>query len=201
MFIRNGLRFNIDASQEIDGVRYPNFRDPVLREQLGITEIADPQPPEDFSDDTYYRTEQDDAPYVVFTRKPAAQIVAVLWERINAKRDTLQESGCQVGAHWFHNDLKSRSQWERMASRSAAMQPTDPYQVGGQQVSWKTMTGDFVPLTAGLIADVVAAFEIQEVAIFVRAETLRAQIAAVEFPEQVDVEAGWPSVYVPPVAP
>ena len=74
MFIRDSKRFNIYASATIDGVTYPNFLSPELRGQLGITEIADPAPPEDYSEETYYRTEQDDAPYVVFTKKSAEQL-------------------------------------------------------------------------------------------------------------------------------
>lgn len=74
MFIRNSKRFNIHASATIDGVTYPNFLSPELRGQLGITEIADPAPPADYSEETYYRTEQDDSPYVVFTKKSAEQI-------------------------------------------------------------------------------------------------------------------------------
>jgi len=74
MFIRDSKRFNIYASATIDGVTYPNFLSPELRGKLGITEIADPAPPADYSDETYYRTEQDDAPYVVFTKKSAEQI-------------------------------------------------------------------------------------------------------------------------------
>lgn len=47
---------------------------PEIRAEVGVIEIADPVPPEDFSDETYYRTEQDDAPYVIFTRKSAEQL-------------------------------------------------------------------------------------------------------------------------------
>lgn len=74
MFIRDSKRFNIYASATIDGVTYPNFLSPELRGQLGITEIADPAPPADYSDETYYRTEQDGSPYVVYTKKSAEQI-------------------------------------------------------------------------------------------------------------------------------
>lgn len=42
-----------------------------------LDEIPDPVPPEDFSDDTYYRTEQDDAPYVVWTKKSPEQLKQV----------------------------------------------------------------------------------------------------------------------------
>ena len=37
-------------------------------------EIAEPEVPEDYSPDTYYRTEQDEAPYVVFTKKSEEQL-------------------------------------------------------------------------------------------------------------------------------
>jgi hypothetical protein len=39
-----------------------------------IEEIPDPVPPEDYSDHLYYRTETDDAPYVIYTRKSDEQI-------------------------------------------------------------------------------------------------------------------------------
>jgi hypothetical protein len=51
-----------------DGTRYPRIPMELL------DEIPDPQPPEDYSPDTYFRTEQDDAPYVVYTRKSDEQI-------------------------------------------------------------------------------------------------------------------------------
>lgn len=62
-----------------DGTRYP--RTP--RELL--LEIADPAPPDDFSDETYYRTEQDDAPYVVFTRRSDEMIAALNKAKLDAK--------------------------------------------------------------------------------------------------------------------
>jgi len=42
MFLFNGNPISIDTEQVIDGVRYPHLRDPELREQLGVTEAADP---------------------------------------------------------------------------------------------------------------------------------------------------------------
>jgi hypothetical protein len=51
-----------------DGVTYPR-----LPEDL-YEEIAEPAAPADFSDELYYRTEQDDAPYVIYTRKSDEQI-------------------------------------------------------------------------------------------------------------------------------
>jgi len=43
MFLLNGQPINIDAEQTINEIRYPNLRDPALREQLGIVEAADPE--------------------------------------------------------------------------------------------------------------------------------------------------------------
>lgn len=71
--IRNGKRFNIYAQQEIDGVTYPEFTNAALQSQLGITTV-EPEVPVDYTDDTYYRTEQDTAPYVVYEKKSAEQI-------------------------------------------------------------------------------------------------------------------------------
>jgi hypothetical protein len=43
MFQLNGNPISIDSEQVIGGIRYPHLRDPVLREQLGVTEVADPE--------------------------------------------------------------------------------------------------------------------------------------------------------------
>ncbi len=61
-------RVNPYASVELDGIRYPSYPRHLLEE------IQDPQPPEDYSDETYYRTEQDDAPYIVYTKKSEEQL-------------------------------------------------------------------------------------------------------------------------------
>lgn len=76
MFVdQNQRRINIYAPFETaDGTHYANMRDPAVREMLGVVEIPDPVPPEDFSDMLYFRTEQDTAPYVVYTRKPDEMI-------------------------------------------------------------------------------------------------------------------------------
>ena len=41
MFQLNGNPISIDSEQVIGGIRYPHLRDPALREQLGVTEVAD----------------------------------------------------------------------------------------------------------------------------------------------------------------
>lgn len=41
MFMLNNVTISIDSEQVIGGIRYPHLRDPALREQLGVTEVAD----------------------------------------------------------------------------------------------------------------------------------------------------------------
>ena len=43
MFQLNGNPISIDSEQVIEGIRYPHLRDPALREQLGVVEVADPE--------------------------------------------------------------------------------------------------------------------------------------------------------------
>jgi hypothetical protein len=43
MFQLNGNPISIDSEQIVNGIRYPHLRDPGLREQLGIVEVADPE--------------------------------------------------------------------------------------------------------------------------------------------------------------
>jgi hypothetical protein len=40
-FLLNGNPVNIDSEITINSIRYPHLRDPALREQLGVTEVAD----------------------------------------------------------------------------------------------------------------------------------------------------------------
>jgi hypothetical protein len=41
MFQLNGNPISIDSEVTVNGIRYPHLRDPALREQLGIVEVAD----------------------------------------------------------------------------------------------------------------------------------------------------------------
>lgn len=87
MFILNEKRINIYAPFTSDsGVTYANLTDPAIRDQLGVVELTEPAQPEDYSEDLYYRTEQDEAPYVVYTRKSDEQIAAVTLAKAKQER-------------------------------------------------------------------------------------------------------------------
>ena len=200
MFKLNDKTIRIDQDLVIgegdDAITIPagSLQDAATRAQFGITEEPDPVRP----DERYYYVTQNADGSLTATPKPAAQVLDMLWWQIKAHRDQRQEAGCLAGTDWFHNDVKSRTQWERMANRSASAADADPYLVAGQQVQWKTMAGTFVPLTAGKIRQVVTAFEIQEATTFMRAEQHRAALAVmtdVELMAAYDWRAGWPAVY------
>lgn len=183
----------VDITQDLiigegdDAITVPagSLQNEATRAEYGIVWEADPIR----ADERFYLNGN------LATPRPLADVLKVFWDQIKAHRDVLQEAGCKVGADWFHNDLKSRSQWERMANRSAGMADADPYLVGGQPVPWKTMSGTFVPLTAGKIRQVVEAFEPRELSIFAKAEQHKAALAAKTTVEEMIAYnwlAGWP---------
>lgn len=87
MFILNEKRINIYAPFTSDsGVTYANLTDPTVRNAVGVSEIPDPVPPADYTEDTYYRTEQDDAPYVTYARKSDEQLAQVMLSRAKTVR-------------------------------------------------------------------------------------------------------------------
>ena len=77
IFIDTSKRCNVFAPYTSpDGTTYP-----FIPKHM-VTEIPDPTPPEDYTDETYYRTEQDEAPYVIFTRKSTEQLDALFNSKI-----------------------------------------------------------------------------------------------------------------------
>ena len=97
MFILNEKRINIHAPfTTSEGVTYGNLTDPEVRNQLGVLEISDPTPPEDYSESTYYRTEQDEAPYVIYTKKSTEQILAQLLQSYEQALDSYLDSVAQA---------------------------------------------------------------------------------------------------------
>ena len=107
IYIRNGKRFNIYASQTIDSITYPDFCNAQVQANLGITMVEPPAPPADFSYDTYNETEQDTDPYVVYTKKSQEQLdelaaqkeaqrIASLWQSAH-DYEYAQISGSAIG--------------------------------------------------------------------------------------------------------
>jgi hypothetical protein len=93
MFInQEGRKVNIYAPFTApDGAHGINLTTPENRERYGITEIPDPAPPADYSDKLYYRNEQEDAPYVVFTRKSQEQVDAQVYAEGMAQIKSIEQ--------------------------------------------------------------------------------------------------------------
>lgn len=177
--IRNGLRFNIYASGVIDGVRYPNFIDRSTWPGLGITEVAEPAPPADYSDDLYRRMETDEAPYVAYVRRPAEEVTATRWERLKQIREELTlNGGVFVAGKWFHTDVHSKQQQMALMMLGAAL-PAG--------LMWKTMDGSFIPMTPEVVQQLFVAQVQREQTIFAVAEAKRL--------DATPLYEGWPDRY------
>lgn len=79
MFVdQNGKRVNVYAQYEHAGVRYPNLLSPSIRDAVGVVEIVEPLPPEDYDEIRYVRSEMDEAPYVIYSPRPPEEVTASL---------------------------------------------------------------------------------------------------------------------------
>lgn len=76
MFIKDGKRFNPYTTIEFNGIVFQGNLTmfPSVMAAMGISEVEEPVPPEDYSADRYYRLESDSVPYVIYEPKSAEQI-------------------------------------------------------------------------------------------------------------------------------
>lgn len=72
MFIDQDTSLRVDIQRPYKG--FSRLDTPEIRAMANVVEIPDPQLPEGEKEEEYYRTEQNDAPYVVFTKKSPEQI-------------------------------------------------------------------------------------------------------------------------------
>lgn len=181
----NGLRIDPHIPQTIGEIQYPAdwcllASDGDLM-RAGIEKHGEPSPPDGYSEETHIRTEQDDAPYVVYTKKSDEAIAAIRWQKIKPKRDDLTKNGgCRVAGKWFHSDTDSKQQQMALTMLGASI-PAN--------LQWKTMDGSFVTMTQTLAGQLFQAQIGREQAIFAHAETLKADPNA-------DIDTGWPARYV-----
>lgn len=142
-----------------------------------------------------------DVPALVDPTPPTREeVIARQWDAIKAKRDTVTTGGVLVNGHWHHSDDKSRVQYLGLKDSARDIKAdggtnADPITIAGNPVVWKTMAGDFVPVTVGLAFDLVAAVSVLDAQAFAAAEQHRAALNASADPEAYDFAAGWPTVY------
>lgn len=191
MFKRNGLLFNIDVQQEIDGITFPPgfFKDAYMRSVYGITEEPDPVR----KNEKFFFVNQNNDGSLTQTAKSKDMILSILWNEIKQYRDNLSVTGgYKVGTKWYHSDIFSRSQQIGLVLLGANI-PSG--------LQWKTMDGSFESMTQTLAGQIFAAAAVQDQAIFAKAEYHKAQLELLNTAEELeayDWKSGWPEVYSEP---
>jgi len=93
------------------------------------TEIPDPTPPEDYTDETYYRTEQDDAPYVIYTKKSQEQLDQLTNSKLKAQIAAIEAGQARavreaaLGDTTYLTQLEAQIQALRVQLKPEPVQP------------------------------------------------------------------------------
>jgi hypothetical protein len=120
MFLINNKRVNIDAPYNHNGVTYPNLRDPVTRDKVGVTEVPDPVYPDP---DYFYWTENEDGSLNIAPKSPE-QVSQMLLSKAKQKRieDVRNITVTSSLGNTFDGNEEAQG---RMARAILAMQDTD----------------------------------------------------------------------------
>jgi len=117
------------------------------------------------------------------------------WLYVKEERDRRMGDGVKVAIenvdHWFYTDLWSRTQYVLLDSQGVRLGAQEDDIVD----EWKTMAGDYVPITYAMLHDIIDAGIAQEKAIFKQAELHRQAINASSTPETYDYTTGWPATF------
>jgi len=63
-------------------------------------------------------------------------------------------------------------------------------------VQWKTMSGEFVIMTAQLVQQIFSGFLQKELTVYAIAEQHKTNMLASQTPDTYDYSSGWPAIYV-----
>ncbi len=119
------------------------------------------------------------------TERVELQLAA--WELIKTERDRRKVSGgYKVGNYWFHSDESSRIQQMALVMLGAGMP---------QNILWKSMSGDFVPMTPTLAQQIFQAAMISDMTLFAVAEQKRIEMQQLSDPRTYNHRIGWPPIY------
>ena len=89
MFIDKNLnRINPYSIICVDGITYPGniLQFPDAVESLGIVEVSEPRPPEDYTDDSYFKTELISPPYIYYEKKSD---LILKTQKLNKKKEDI----------------------------------------------------------------------------------------------------------------
>jgi len=114
-------------------------------------------------------------------------IKARKWEEIKKYRDNLVENGgFKVGAHWYHSNLLSRTQYISLVMMGANI-PAGTV--------WKTLDNGYIPMNQALAGQIFAAGAAQDAALFAKAAEHKTALDASSDPANYDYTTGWPETY------
>lgn len=150
-------------------------------------EIADPVPPTDYSDETYYRTEQDDAPYVIYTPKAAEQVRSVLKARAKALRVQKETEGFPYMGKTFDCD-------ERSAIKINTAVQTALVAGVAFTIAWTAQDDTDVTMDQAAMLGMPAALAMYANSLHVAYRAHKAAIDAADFGALLtyDITTGWP---------
>lgn len=127
--------------------------------------------------------------------KAKSMAITAKWEKIKAERSRREAGGVKVQTgidaanapvyKWFHSDTDSRIK----------MLGLKIYGVSVPSVQWKTMTGEFVPMTQDIANNIFQAVAAADQAIFAKAEEHKAAMLASADPAGYNFSAGWPLIF------
>lgn len=112
-----------------------------------------------------------------------AELQAQAWERIKQKRHDNARGGVFIKSigKWFHNDDSSRTQYLALQ-----VLPSLP-----DNLMWKTMDNEFVPMTKALLTEIAMTMLTEEQADFANAERHRLAMLQADDPLEYDYSTGW----------
>ena len=124
--------------------------------------------------------------------------IDLVWESIKKKRDACKYAGVFVSGNWFHSDAESRIQWMALKDTGREMidsgsDMNEVIRLKGVEVLWKTLTGNFVPVTIQLSFDVNQAVKELDALAFATAEYHSAAMRQTQDPLSYNFETGWPA--------
>lgn len=125
--------------------------------------------------------------YIKPETETLAEKRARIWEDIKRYRDNLVENGgFQVGAHWYHSNLLSRTQYISLVMMGANI-PANTV--------WKTLDNGYVTMTQTLAGQIFAAGAAQDAVLFAKAAEHKSAIDASSTPDSYNWKTDWPETY------
>ena len=117
----------------------------------------------------------------------ADQAKTYMWEKIKLERDRrTRDGGFNVGDDWYHSDDRSRTQQLGLIILGDSL-PSN--------LLWKTMGGEFVPMTQTLAKQILGPGAVQDRLNFIAAETHKGMMEASASPMEYDYSGGWPLMF------